>query len=66
MDKPHHFTTPCGFEIYLIPLATDTLRWRVFYGAEEIGFDRMRDRLSREGAVMLAGKINALYGGNDG
>lgn len=64
MSKHDHFTTPCGFEIWLISWpGSGALGWRVYFGSEEIGFDRMRGRISREGALMLAEKINELYGG---
>lgn len=65
MKDPNHFKTPCGFEIWLIPSwleSGDYLGWRAFFEGEEIGFDRLRGRLSRAGALMLADKIKQLYG----
>jgi hypothetical protein len=60
-----HFTTPCGFEVWLIHLPeTDTTRIRAFFSGEEIDINALNGRLSREGTLMLRDHIDQLYGGN--
>lgn len=58
------FTTPCGFEIFLIPIASmGALQLRVFFGPDEIELSRMNGRMSRDGWLMLADKIKHFYFG---
>lgn len=54
--------TPCGFEIWVIPMADDTVRFRVMFEGKEIGMNMLNDRLSKEGFLMLCDKGREMYG----
>lgn len=52
--------TPCGFDIWIIPMDNDTIRWRAFFKNEEVGMDWLSGKLSREGAIMFANKLKEI------
>lgn len=54
--------TPCGFEIFIVPLADTTVRFRVMFEGKEVGLNFMNDRLSEEGFLMLCDKGREMYG----
>jgi 2-keto-3-deoxy-galactonokinase len=52
-----NFTTPCGFQLYIIPLDNGTVRFRVFFEGEEVTLAALNERLSMQGLKMLGEKI---------
>lgn len=52
----YRLDTPCGYEIWIIPLAS-TVRFRVFFGHEEVGLAALNEKLSIQGLKMLGEKI---------
>ena len=57
LEKRMNFTTPCGFQLYIIPLDNGTVRFRVFFEGEEVTLAALNERLSMQGLKMLGEKI---------
>lgn len=56
----HIVHTPCGFDIWIIPLKNGTVRFRVFFSGQEVGLQGLSDLLSMEGLKLLGTKIKEI------
>jgi hypothetical protein len=54
--------TNCGFDIWIVPLADKTVRFRVMFEGKNVGLAFLNDRLSEEGFLMLCEKGREMYG----